>query len=162
MRTNRFNDGRPFQTLLESILKQYQSDGRLRMKKVEPPTRIVRGRILYLENPFLDYIGCWSDRGGRLVTFEAKSTRESRLPLWSNGVTKKQIDVLRLWESAGSVAFVLWEYSGDVRLIRYSAIKEALVERKHLKLEDGVLVPRGEKWIMHDFLKVMEELWLPC
>ncbi len=161
MRTNRFNDGRPFQTLLESILTQYQSAGLLRMKKVEPPTRIVRGRILFLANPWLDYLGCWTERGGRMVTFEAKSTREPRLPLWSNGVTEKQIDTLRLWDHAGAVAFVLWEFGGDVRLVRYSEIARVLAERKHLKLDDALIVPRGDKWIVHDFLKVMERLWLP-
>jgi len=166
MRTNRFNDGRPFQTLIESILKQYQSAGSLRVKKVEPPTRIIGGgkfarKVIHLANPYLDYLGCWSDRGGRMVTFEAKSTREPRLPLWTNGVTENQIVALRLWEKAGAVTFVLWEHAGEVRLFRNHEIDATLAQRRHLKLEDGIFVPAGTKWIVHDFLQVMEDLWLP-
>jgi penicillin-binding protein-related factor A (putative recombinase) len=113
LRTNRFNDGREFQDAVAAQLKEYQFKGVMRLKRVSPPTRIVGSgqfrKVIFLENPFHDFLGCWTAGGGRLVLIECKSTEEARLPVGgSGGVTEDQWNELRHWENANAVAFVLW------------------------------------------------------
>src|SRR3990167_4399727 len=127
MRSNRANDGRAFQALLEKIFFQYQTEGWMRIKKVDPPTRIVGGKIMFMANPWLDYCGSWTESGGRMIVIEAKSTKEPRLPIGHGGLTDRQREALRHWRLAGAVACVLWEYAGSVRLFTEEVIDAAAV-----------------------------------
>jgi penicillin-binding protein-related factor A (putative recombinase) len=154
------NDGRPLEKEIETICMQYQSKGLLRMKKVEPPCRIVGRRVIFLANPFLDFIGAWTERNGRLVVFEVKSTRDATLQIGSRGLSDKQVDALRLWHAAGAVTFVLirWEILGRVDLIPWRWIKTILDDRSHIRQEDCVKLNPGIGYVTWDFLGAMREL----
>ena len=158
--TNRRNDGRVFENALEAIFTRYASEGVLRLKKCEPPLRVMGGggfrKVVFLKNPFLDFIGLWSERAGRFVALEAKSTSKPRLPINSKGgITPDQVDALRYWTKAGGVAVVLWEYRGAVRLVLPGfVVKLADAGGKSLKWEDaGPLLSPGnglERWqVLH-------------
>jgi penicillin-binding protein-related factor A (putative recombinase) len=112
-RTNRFNDGREFQDAIKAQLKEYQFKGIMRVKQVSPPVRLIGTgtyrRVIFLENPWLDFLGVWTRSAGRMVLIECKSTEEARLPVGgSGGVTEDQWNELQHWNNANAVAFVLW------------------------------------------------------
>jgi len=155
LRTNRRNDGRGFENALEAIFTRYQSQGLLRLKKAEPPCKVMGfgagRRVIFLRNPFLDFVGCWNERGGRFVNLEAKSTGKPVLPLNSdNGVTEAQVDALRYWTLAGGVAAVLWEHRGEVKMVLPLTIIGTLTRRKSIRWEDaGRAIKPGlglERW----------------
>jgi len=185
MRTNRFNTGKPFESEIERVLIQYQSAGILRMKKVDPPLRYIGpGKVLHLANPFVDFVGCWTERGGRMIAMECKSTKrkpkpnretfaeprlplgevfaEPRLPLGDGGLTERQVDALRHWSAAGAVAFLLWRHGdADTALIPWPAIRAVVAagQRRHLLWSDGVLVRRGLGFVTVDFVAEMRKVF---
>jgi len=150
LRTNRFNDGREFQTAVQAQLQDYQFRSIMRLKPVSPPTRIIGGgafrKIIFLANPFSDFIGCWTKGGGRLVLIECKSTAEARLPVGgSGGVTETQWNELQHWNNANAVAFVLWYLRSEpgAYFLTVPMIKAALATgRKSARPEDGEPVVR--------------------
>ena len=75
--------GKEFEDILARICDCYRQSGRAKIHKVDPPSKMVgRGpgaRIIYGVNPFLDFIGTWSERGNRSLMMEAKSTSNHRL-----------------------------------------------------------------------------------
>lgn len=131
----------------------------MRIKKVEQPIRIFGGRTIHLENPFLDFVGVWTERIGRAVFFEAKSTLKDRLPLGNNGLSDKQLDSLHRWRVAGAVAFLLWEHRGECRFWKEQMIVDQSKEWRHLKFENGEPVPRGIGFVTHDFRVNMIRHW---
>ena len=177
MRTNHFNTGKAFEAEIERVLIQYQASGILRMKKVDPPLRYIGpGKVLHLANPFVDFVGCWTERGGRMVVMECKSTkrkmqgieldigiqREPRLPLGDDGLTDRQVDALRHWSAAGAVAFVLWRHGDtDTMLLPWPAIRAvaAAGQRRHLLWSDGHLVRRGLGFVTVDFVAEMRRIF---
>lgn len=163
MSPNRRNDGRAFEKMIEAVCAQYQAKNLLRLKHVDPPNRIFGGRVIHMANPFLDFIGCWTERAGRLVVMETKSTLEPRLPIMGkSGFTENQFTALRHWSNAGAAAFVLWECHGAVTFLHIGDFVNALDEgRKSVTLGDGQPVPAGTGFVTHDFLNVMRRAW-PC
>jgi penicillin-binding protein-related factor A (putative recombinase) len=171
MRTNRHNTGLAFQEAIYRTAAEYQHDGVLRLRKVDPPTRVVGGganrRIIFQPNPFLDFVGCWTERRGRAVFIEAKSTSEPKLPFdSSSGVTTSQLDSLRHWHNAGAVAFVLWEHAGKTRMLtapyvaQYRDAARAGDGFKHVKWEDaGPDIPQGKGFRLVDFIHEMRARW---
>lgn len=165
---NARNDGRRFEDLLERVLAQYEGAGFMRVRKVDPPTKVFGGRVVFLENPFPDFVGVWKEAAGRMVAFEAKSTLEPRLEAGgARGLTKKQLDALGEWGANGAVVFVLWELRGAVKLIppvrlrRFChEITEAKGPRSFRWDEPDLLpVPQGKGWVIADFRAVMRDLW---
>lgn len=124
--------GKAFENWVDSWCRIYEKAGRATIRKVDPPTRIVGGRrIIFLPNPFLDYIGSWTERGGRTIVLEAKANvkRSKRLPVnveKGAGVRVKQWTWLQNWERAGAAAGVLWWNAGDLRLVTPEQIRKAL------------------------------------
>lgn len=166
--TNRFNTGKGFEGMVETILLQYQCRGLLRVKKVDPPTRVVGSgafrKVIFLANPFLDFAGTWTERGGRAVFFECKSTTEQRLAVGSSsGVTQDQCDALCHWQNAGAVTFVLWEVKplGKVFFATPVMLAAALEKsgRKSITPADCEPVPQGVGHVFFDFLKLMHKHW---
>lgn len=138
--TNRSNDGRGFENALEVIFTRYAAFNRMRVKKVEPPCKVMGfgagRRVIFLKNPFLDFVGLWNERAGRFVALEAKSTSKPVLPLDSDGgVTTAQVEALRWWTVAGGVAAVLWEHRGEVKLVLPLTIVDTLRTRRSLRWE---------------------------
>lgn len=160
MTSNFTNNGKAFEKALERTIIQYQSRGIMRLKKVDPPTKSFGGgRIIHLENPFLDYVGCWTGRGGRAIFIEAKSTKKPTLAMGSSGISDKQLDALRHWSNAGAAAFLLWQYNQLCLFVSAQSVALRFTERKHLKLEDGIPVPQGIGNVIHDFLPAMLKTW---
>ncbi len=164
-RANWRNDGRSFQTRIETVLLQYQSKGLLRCKKVDPPVKVLgfgkARRVIFLRNPFLDYVGTWTESGGRAVFFEAKSTSEPRLPFGGGaGVTADQLQVMKLWAQAGAAVFGLWEWRNNgVRFLTLHNFQAAdSCGSKSIKWgsqESGALVSAGTGFVLFDFLDNM-------
>lgn len=171
MRTNRHNTGIGFQGMIESTARTYQASGWMRLRKVDPPTRVVGSgaarRIIYLENPFLDFIGSWTERKGRMVVIECKSTSKEKLPFDSSGgVTVAQLDSLRHWHNAGAVAFVLWEFKGQVKMVTAEFLAKCRDENrreehfKYIHWEDlGEPMKQGRGLNLVDFLPEMRARW---
>jgi hypothetical protein len=164
MRTNRSNDGRAFQKEIEITCGGYQSLRKATIRKVDPPTRLIGGgekrRVMFLANPFLDFCGSWTERHGRALFFEAKSTATHRLRLGDGGLTYTQQDVLRNWRHACAATFVLWQWSGRCCVFLPEMIPNDGGVTKSLMFENGLPVPRGVGSIIWDFLPVVAaKLW---
>ncbi len=172
LRTNRNNTGKDFQLELESTGAGYQTRGIARFEKVDPPVAIIwpfnkhtgkkEQRVIFKENPHLDYVGVWSKRGGRMLSFEAKSTSAHRLAFnGDNGLTATQWAAMKSWRMAGAATFLLWRYAGAVALFTPELMQAAQARGdKSLVFENGIKVPRGEGRIVWDFLPVVEgALW---
>lgn len=124
MRSNQANDGKDFEAEIKLCAAEYQFRGWLRLKKVDPPVRTLGGgefrRVIFLQNPWLDFSGCWTERGGRALFIECKSTAEDKLSIGhkgGSGVTPDQISSMINWRLAGAVAFALWRCPSGVALL---------------------------------------------
>lgn len=148
-RTNRANTGKAFEHELELVFRVLESRRIARIRKVDPPTRIVGpGRIVFLPNPFLDYAGAIVG-SGRAVFVEAKSTSTHRLPIGrDNGLKLEQLESLREWARAGALVGVLWRHAGATAFLSIETLAEAVRQGKaSLAFEE---VPRLEN--LEDFL----------
>jgi penicillin-binding protein-related factor A (putative recombinase) len=151
------NDGRHFEKDLQTICSHYADRGTALIQKVEPPVRVIgwgpQRKVIFLENPFLDFTGVWTAEGGRAINFEAKSTSEPVLQCGEDkGFSKSQRDALVAWRDAGAVTFLLWEYQGSVRIFFQCMIDAGLVERRSLYWENGLVVKPGTGFVFWDFL----------
>lgn len=160
------NDGRGFQKEIERCLIQYQRDGLLRCKKVDPPVRVIgfgaRRQVIFQVNPWLDYVGAWRERGGRLVTFEAKSTADPRLPFGKEaGVSKDQLEAMHHWGQTGAAVFVLWQVRniGTFFVLESAFVRARDEGRRSVRPEDGRLIRQGIGFATVHFLEIMREVW---
>lgn len=154
-----------FEGLLTIAGEAYEAQGRAVFRKVDPPT-VQRGRFLVQKkdgNPFLDFVGCWKERGGRALFFEAKETREDNprlgIAVEGGGVTPKQMENLELWRDAGAAAFVLWYHVGQVRMATLEILENARLDGKSLKWRDALKIPEGQGLIPYDFLTAARYLF---
>lgn len=162
MRSNRSNDGRSFQKEIERTCGAYHSRRVAVLRKCDPPTRLVgsgaQRRVLFMANPFLDFVGTWTTHHGRALFIECKSTGTHRLPFArSGGITAEQVSTIKTWRLAGAAAAILWRFNDGVVLITPEDLLEA--ERtgaKSLTYASGRYVPRGEGNVLWDFLPVLE------
>ncbi len=167
-RTNSKNDGRGFQLELESTAAGYQTRGLARFEKVDPPARMMGGgpsrRVIFMKNPFLDFIGVWSKRGGRMLAFEAKSTANHRLAFNNdNGLTSTQWAAMKSWRMAGAACCLLWKHADAVVLFTPEMLQAAQARGdKSLVFESGIAIGRGEGRIIWDFLPVLEAILWPA
>lgn len=152
------NSGHQFETDLLADCAQYQKAGVMRLKKVDNPIKTFGKRVIHLKNPFLDFVGSWTERSGRMICIEAKASKGPKLPLGSKLTTAQQ-DNLRLWERAGAVSFLIWNYGSECRIWTVAMIEEEAKHRKHLKFENGIKVPVGDGFLRWDFRKVMLRVW---
>lgn len=161
------NQGTWFERDLARICAAYRGKRIIDLEKVEPPTRVVKRppkfqpEILRLANPFLDFVGCWTARGGRAVFLEAKSTDEPKLTLRSSGgLSESQHDALVRWDAAGAAVGLLWGHREDVRFVPLEAIASQLLAGvKHLKWENATPVPQGLGWVRWDFVRALEQYY---
>jgi hypothetical protein len=133
--------GKRFEQEIADAALSYERARLLILRKVDPPTRIVgRGRIVFLANPFLDFVGVWIEREGKAVFLEAKETSSGQLGLGqkTNGVTAPQLRSLRVWHHAGAVSAVLWRVGSATFLLPITEIDRLSQEHpdvKHIKRE---------------------------
>lgn len=154
------NQGSGFEEQILRICEVYRQKGVLELEKVEPPVRVVgtgiRRKVIFMRNPFLDYVGVWRSRGGRAVFLEAKSTKEPKLPFGSGGLSDGQIANLIRWHESGAAAGVLWEHFGDMRFVPIPAL-QAMSEAgvRHIKWGNATPVPPGLGFVFWDFESVL-------
>lgn len=159
------SDGRPLQNEIIQIANVYRTQGVCVLHKVDPPLRVVGKRpnvkVIFLDNPFLDFVGAWKARGGRAIVLEAKQTEEPKLT-FGNKLTDKQIAALRSWHSYGAAVGVLWMFGGEMRYLPIAAITARLDEGiKHVKWEHATEIPRGLGFITWDFMRTLADYY-PC
>lgn len=167
-RTNRNNDGRSFERLMESIFVQYERQGIATIEKVSPPARITGpGRrvhtkeVLFLANPWLDFVGVWTARGGQALMLEAKDHRGARLKLaCDGGIRVKQIESMERWSRSGAAVCVVWHNAGRAAIISLTEIKAALVDgKKSLEFIKCQRIPTGKGFVFHDILAALKTIY---
>jgi hypothetical protein len=162
------NDGRGFQKLLQTVVEAYEVRGVATLRKTDPPVRVLhqpggRQKVIFLSNPFLDYIGTWTARGGQTIVIECKSTREPVLRLVEDekvgaGIKRKQLNAALAWQRGGAAVAFLWEYNGAVRIVSPAMVEARWLDRKSLLWADAHKVPQGEGFILFDFLACLAAL----
>lgn len=160
---NASNDGRRFEELFESVVTQYNYKRVLKLAKVDPPTRVVGpGRIIFLANPFSDYVGSWSERQGRAIFIEVKSTMEDTLPIREDSCLKnKQIDDLIMWHGVGAAVGVVWESNFRAGFLPIGLIDSIRRSgRKHIRFDEADPIPQGVGLILFDFVVNLRR-WYP-
>lgn len=152
--------GDAFESTIELILTGYERTRRATINKVDPPTKVVgKGKVIHMANPFLDYVGAWTERGGRAIFLEAKSTAGPTLKLCaSGGLTDKQWEALHRWDQAGAVTGILWGHAGQIKAINLPTIRQAITTRRSIKWEHYRPCRKGTGLITHDFLAELAEL----
>lgn len=162
--TNRHNDGRQFQSLLETIHSAYESRGIARIRKTDPPVRVMgnpaKARVVFQPNPWLDYAGTWGVNNGRAIIIEAKATTEPTLRIVGEGMTGAGIKHTQLvnaesWRDAGAAVAFLWHYNAEIRIFTPAMVRAALTERKSLRWVDVHKIPQGEGFIVFDYLRAL-------
>ncbi len=105
--------GRGFEQQVENSAAHYERQQILLLRKVEPPTRVVGGgaarKVIFLDNPFLDFVGSWTERGGRMIVLEAKETHEPRLS-YGGGLTERQLEAMHRWWQVGAAVGLVWNW----------------------------------------------------
>lgn len=162
------NGGTEFETHVEIVCDAYRAQGLADIEKVAPPVKVfgmdARGmaRVALLTNPFLDFVGTWTEQGGRAIHLEAKATSTPRLPVGNkDGVDADQLANLRRWYKAGAAVGVLWQHAETVRFVSLTMIEHALNvdQRKSVPWIDGYILPPGPGLVSFDFLAMLRVLF---
>lgn len=131
--------------------------------KVTPPARIIGKRVVFLANPFLDFVGVMRVPGlqkGVPLFVECKATTKPKLVVGSGGISEQQVQSLVRWRNAQSIAFVLWCCVGlGVRAFGCVELMEAARNCKTLKWDEiGSIVPVHDgKLDMVSAVRMVEE-----
>jgi hypothetical protein len=139
-----------------------------RLAKVEPPVRVIgwgeSRKVIFLKNTFPDYIGSWTERNGRALCIEVKSTLEPKLPICttSGGLKDDQIDNLVLWHYSGAAVGVVWEWVGHGFAFVPIGLADSIRKepRRHIKWNEADPVAQGTGFMMIDFLTNLRR-WYP-
>lgn len=138
----------------------------LRLTKVEPPIKVARNHpqgFIWLANPYPDWTGAWTERGGRSLMIETKSTMEPQLHIGaSTNLSVKQICALGQWHAAGAAVGVVWCYSGHGSVfLPIKLIDEICMSgRKHIKFAEGDKIEQGKGFVLVDFVANLRR-WYP-
>jgi penicillin-binding protein-related factor A (putative recombinase) len=160
------NTGKGFESMVLATAGAYETEGVMTLRKVDPPTQVVwrlgKPQVIFKKgNPFLDFVGCWTERGGCAVFLEAKSTNEQRLPIYSDGgVSSLQMEALLRWERAGAAVGVLWEFKGEVRFVSTRVIRmNRHLGRSSVSWGCAEQVPQGMGFKIADFVVNLRRLY---
>lgn len=155
------NTGKPFEQQVANIATIYEHGGVLALEKMDPPTFIDgQGQIGYKRNPFVDFIGTWTERGGRSIFLEAKSTDVERLAFGTGGITQRQIDALFRWAANGAAVGVLWDCRGNVRFISRARLEKAIkLGMKSFSIEETTPVRQGIGFVLYDYAQNLREAY---
>ena len=114
--SSRANRGKRLQDLLDMVCVQYRNKGLARIEPVPVPYKHVRnyrGTLwigCYAGKSTVDYIGITA--GGRAIAFDAKQTSlPTRVDLSESHFPEHQRDLLRWYERAGHIAFLVVEFT---------------------------------------------------
>jgi penicillin-binding protein-related factor A (putative recombinase) len=165
-RTNWRNTGKGFEAEIEATAAAYQAQGIAMLRKVDPPVAIIwptdpktgerRQRVIFKRNPFTDFMGAYTARGGQMLAVECKSTATHRLGLREGQLGPDQRIAMYTWCKAGGAVCVLWQWAGRVCLFTSEMIAAAEARGdKSLCFENGIPVPHGTGAVIWDFLPVL-------
>lgn len=171
LRRNHLNDGRGFEDLFERTCDAYLHSRTLRLSKVEPPVKVIGGgkverRVIFLENPYLDYLGAWTERGGRSLMIEAKCTSGpdgGKLPIRDDSSLKlRQVEWLKRWHCAGAAVGVVWNWTERGSVFLPIGLIDSIIkaERRHIKFEEGDKIEQGVGFVLLDFAANLRK-WYP-
>lgn len=172
IRRNRFNDGGAFEEMFLRTCEAYLNQSVLRLLKVEPPTKVIREpaathsrgrRVIFLENPFPDFIGTWTERAGRALMIETKSSMEPVLRIGEGcNLSLKQAIWLARWSEAGAACGVVWCYSGHGSVfLPIGQINEVISSgRRSIKFDEGDRIEQGKGFVLVDFAANLRR-WYP-
>lgn len=162
------NDGRTFEDAFQKTADAYFNARILRLCKVEPPVKVLgfnesNRRVIFLENPYPDWTGAWTERGGRSLMIETKSTCEGQLPIRQKGALSfNQIEWLKRWHHAGAAVGIVWEWmnQGAVFIPIGQAVAIQKTGRRHIKFEECEPVLQGRGFVLFDFVENLRR-WYP-
>lgn len=137
------NDGKRLESLIATAADTYARRGILAIQKVDPPIKVV-GRapflkVIMLKSLWVDFTGAWTERGGRMIHIEAKSTHSETLACGRDGgLTARQLEAFEYWQKAGACCALIVEGpDGRFWFWAYEKILEYRKGRKTLKISDG-------------------------
>lgn len=141
--------GKWLESEIASLSKLYRRDKICDIEKVDPPTRMInkggKAITINLANPFLDFIGTWTERGGRTIILEAKESVHPRLPVGverGDGVSATQMGLLTRWERSGAAVGILWSRGGKIRFVSMAQAAAALsTGRKSVQWREAYKTP---------------------
>lgn len=154
--------GKAFQARMKSIFDGYRKARRADLEKIDPPLKVygtgAKRSVVFLENPWLDYSGTWTERAGRAIYIEAKATAGERLGLGSSGVSDSQIRNLRRWTAAGAIAAIAWEFDNQIKIVPARELLDAWdAGAKSMQWRHLPPVARGMGLIEFDILTALAE-----
>lgn len=131
---------------LEDIIKKsgeaYEKKGILKIKKVSPPTAVIykkgKPEVIHQRNPFVDFIGCFIQKGSRMIHIEAKHYNKDRLPVnRKGGITPNQCTSLQSWYEAGCIVGAIWQKDREFFWLGIDLINDCINEdRASVKPEE--------------------------
>lgn len=167
MTKNASNDGRTFEDAFLKTADAYFNARILRLSKVEPPVRVVgwgeKRKVIFMENPFPDWTGVWTERAGRSLMIETKSTCEPKLAMKEKGsLSANQIEWLKRWHHSGSAVGVVWEWMnhGAVFIPIGQVVGIWQSGRRHIKFEECQPIRQGRGFVLFDFVENLRH-WYP-
>ena len=157
------NTGKDLENRISEISKIYHAQEKALIYKCDPPSRTfnVKGKTFttLLRNPFPACVGSWTEKGGRCLLIEAKSTQHPRLPIMckSGGVTIDQVKHLTHWHHSGAAVGIVWEHDLRWKFVGIKQVQETLLmkrgnqPRKSIRWDEAQEIPQnGMNYI--DFL----------
>lgn len=161
--------GQAFENLLNYTNKTYTNQGRAIIHKLPTPVRVLKSKGTRIINGFyeskstVDYYGLYK---GKSIVFEAKSTKEPRLPL--SIIADHQIDYLEAAEKQGAISFLIADMRAcdTVFYIPNSLLQKYVKEsrkggRKSIPLRDLEVYAyevRAQSGVPLDFLSIVDRL----
>lgn len=118
--------GKEFESAIIKTAFNYERNRLLVLRKVDPPTVQFGGRLIRKRSPFLDFVGSWTERGGRALFLEAKSVNQGVLPIGDRGLKPEQWNSMRVWHWAGALTGIIWRHSTGVVWITYEDLRDKI------------------------------------
>ncbi len=163
--------GTVFEGEIAAMCLAYQDAGIASLEKVDPPIRVLHipgggKRVVFLANPFLDFSGTWTARGGKAIHIECKATSPPILNIKSGtsrgGITESQLIASERWEAAGAAVAFLWRHEAKTRILTPAMVRAQLATRNSLRWCDAHDIPQGSGFLFIDFLAVLARLNPPA
>lgn len=161
--------GQAFEIALNYTNHIYKNQGRALINKRPTPVKVIKSkgtRVLsgfFEDKSTVDYDGTYR---GKSIVFEAKSTKEKRLPL--SIVSDHQVTYLEAAEEQGAISFLIADLraTGDVFLIPNNMLQKYLNVareggRKSISIDDlnvYAFLVKSEKGVPCDYLSVVDRL----
>jgi hypothetical protein len=159
--------GDEFEESLEAAFLIYRMRRLAKIHKIDPPMYYDSKKQAFMpsgESNFLDFGGCWSERGGQALWIEAKSTQGPYLQLGhhKDGLKNSQWNNLLEWEGSGAAVMLVWKSQGVILHAGTADIKRALADgRSSLTADYCRPVPCNPQRTHIDVLAAHAQYMLP-